>query len=704
MRFWLVISIIVAILLGTLIAIGVHIYRPDRPEPAVAATQVTAPAPEAKPTTRSTPVARIQAYSDLLRTLPGMADVAIGEEKLALDQAARIHLPYWAYVCPRRDLWIAHPDAPPLSSANDEGTRAVHVTREEVVFVHWYRTGRTYRPLPVYRDEGGRFRVFRKSAEPVKLVRTDYQWAYAVSIGDLFAVPTERGVAVVRTTGEITEEYRELSSRPGGIPAIEPTQHGFLTWIPTARGEAAKAAWFSNNAWQELPESWVQPFLHLVPFTDGSVLQIISKSPGKVTLQIAALETTPPETAEVTRLVSELADEDPAVRDGAHSQLAAMGPAAWDLLTASLGEAQGEARLRLEELIRARKEPSLGRFQLIDGDLRPVWRVRDGVIYLAGNGVRVVSGGGDEEITPAWIAIRRGRPIELLGPTLARNLAVGAVDLYCVGNEWVVSDESGGAQLFFGQELLPLTKERDIGYRRLAGIDRQTRVLLTRTDAKEDGRDFLLIDAWVADPTPLLQIWTMSAEGGEAGWSDDGWPAVQRGGAFTLKQDGWGQLKGELQTTSAAPATQPSAAGTMRQVAALADGSSIWISDVMMELQTADGRKLEQSRPAEMAGEVLGGAVIGDRLYLVHSGSAISRLRLNQAGDRPFALEAVFTENVPYTAEVGRVWADPAGRICITTPDAKLIVIFPQRKIAPSIMDLIPENELQQARPATGPE
>jgi hypothetical protein len=165
MRWWLVIIVLFALLAAAVAMIVVYSREPAPETPATKPAQPTSKPATASAVQPPAPAARIQAYSDLLHALPGMADATISEEKLPLEQAARIHLPYWAYICPRRDLWISHPDAPSISTIADDGSQAVHLSREQVCFVHWYRSGRSYKALPVIRDGPGAYLAIRKAAD-----------------------------------------------------------------------------------------------------------------------------------------------------------------------------------------------------------------------------------------------------------------------------------------------------------------------------------------------------------------------------------------------------------------------------------------------------------------------------------------------------------------------------------------------------------
>jgi hypothetical protein len=83
---------------------------------------------------------------------------------------------------------------------------------------------------------------------------------------------------------------------------------------------------------------------------------------------------------------------------------------------------------------------------------------------------------------------------------------------------------------------------------------------------------------------------------------------------------------------------------------------------------------------------------------LDHSGS-LARMRIDPAKPQPFSLDTVFAENMPSVGAVKRMWVDPAGRICLASQDSQLIIFYVEGHIPPAMLDLIPANELKQAKP-----
>jgi hypothetical protein len=408
---------------------------------------------------------------------------------------------------------------------------------------------------------------------------------------------------------------------------------------------------------------------------------------------------------EVQKLITQLSDDDSEVRVAAHAQLAAMGPSAWDVIEKAIPGLPLEARARAQQIIAARTEPRLGRFQLVDSALRAVWRLGDGgVVMLAEQGVLTMRDDPNEvPVVPAWVAIRPGMTISLLPPALTRYLSIGTMNLDAIGSDWVITDEAEGARIFFGQELQPITREVDRKYRHVVGVDNDGRILLAAVPAQAAAKaitpDYLLIDPRVADPTPMLPVWTMTVPQGETGWDKDNWPAVKRGQPWSLREDGWEGLKGEIIKSVGVAKTITQDQQTLTELASDPKGTTFFSNRAMLALRTPEGKVIRQARPAGVPNADLAGAYCGDRLYLLHPQGKLSRLKVDMRAIEPFSVDAIFSNDIPSVAEVSRMWVDPAGRICITADEDRVIIIFTGKKIPQAIRDIIPENELKQARP-----
>ncbi|MEO6435688.1 MAG: hypothetical protein ABIP55_07985, partial [Tepidisphaeraceae bacterium] len=65
----------------------------------------------------------------------------------------------------------------------------------------------------------------------------------------------------------------------------------------------------------------------------------------------------------------------------------------------------------------------------------------------------------------------------------------------------------------------------------------------------------------------------------------------------------------------------------------------------------------------------------------------------------PFVVEAIFTDRIPTSDAIARIWLDPAGRIVIAFEKNKLAVMFPTGRIPRDILTLIPAKELGNTKP-----
>lgn len=734
---WLLTILLPLVLVGTLAFVLVRIAQTPRQLPtpltSTAPSPTTSPAAAAvaKPNLAAQPT--IQSYTDLLHTLPGFAEAAPLPTHLPLNQATRIPLPFPAYLCPRGDLWISHPQAPSLASQLDTlpGNQPTHLCREQVAYICYPRSTRAVRPLPIIRESSGQYTLLRSARATVPLDRRDYHFDSAVLIDNRLVIPCDQGIATLTlptpgessTTPAFTQSYHQLTLFPSAIPSIVTTASGFLAYIPATTPDAPASSLlrYANGTFStHFPnDGFKGPFLQLVPFADGSILQLRPGDNGIIQYALAPLDTAPIDESAVREQVSRLNDEDAAIRDEAEQQLATLGPAAAPLLTRLLTSQPPEAQTRIQQLLGTATHPALGRFLICNDKLRPIWRLSDGgTVYLAEDGVLPLTSATQPPRfpEPAWVVIRPGYPISILPPALARHLAVGAVTLQAWGDDYFVADATDGIRLFFGQELLPIAPTAETTYRRLIGVDRTGRILLARPNpAPKTAPDFLLIDPYLTNPAPTLQVWTISVPEGSIGWDREGWPVVKRSQAWTLKEDHWEVLAGDLFSPKPASPATPAPAGNaappqapFTDAGALPDGTGVLLNATTLRLRRPGGQIIDQPRPESLATPDAAAIVHRDRLYLVHHDGRVARLRISPAHPHPFTIEATFTDNLPVTNHIDRLWVDPAGRLC-AIDGTQLLILFPDGKIPPAMLDLIPTAELKQshadpAARATSPE
>jgi hypothetical protein len=79
------------------------------------------------------------------------------------------------------------------------------------------------------------------------------------------------------------------------------------------------------------------------------------------------------------------------------------------------------------------------------------------------------------------------------------------------------------------------------------------------------------------------------------------------------------------------------------------------------------------------------------RLYLFNQPGRVVRIKPTPSAGEPFAIEKIFTHNVPTVEHPTRIWLDPAGRI-IMAWDNQFAIFFPGGYIPPAIAEKIVSN------------
>jgi hypothetical protein len=748
-----------ALLLGCAIALAAC----KRTKPAAPAT---APATRASAAPASKPfVAR--SYVDLVRrAYPKMAATQPLGVPLDLDDAAHFVLSDPIYLCPRGDLWLTDPAARPMGEilrlAPDEQT---HVISERVVYVHWWTDDAGHwTPRLIVRARSGRgFETLDASArKPIGDPGRAYRWDDAMSWGDRVIVPGDRGVSIFTFTPDGAENYHELigSAEDGGPPQFVLDPRGVLAWSPAddQRPGSNGAARFVDGKWQALtPDTgWPARILHLVPLLDGSVLQIALDDSGKVKLALAPLDSGNLDEKAISDLVDQLSDADPAKRDAANAQLTRYGPASWPLLEKLLPDQPPEAKSRLRQLLRNRIEPTLGGRTLVDGKMRVADRFADGgVLFYAAAGVLIERENRPPlVVSPAWISIRPGRPIEMLDPVLVKDATPQKQHFFAFGDEWLISDSVQGPRRLEGNHLEPMLDKNEVAFGKVIGVDRRGRWLFRRADgssgtapsSKLSSAQTLLLDPTFPDPTPKLPVWKLDIAKGSVGWDRQDYPVIKRGGAWVLKEEGWEPLdeaKDVMITEPVAPpVSQPVSAPATWRAAATAgrvgtvgeaggqdgagaapappilvtkDGTSYFDGRKTLRIVDRAGKQTIWNLPAAAsagagAGAGPGAAGAGSdvpvhlirtsdgRLFLFNQPGRVVRIKATPGGSEPFEVEAVFTHRIPNVDAPTRIWLDPAGRIIMAYEKTRLAILFPVGRIPQPIQLLITAKELEDAQ------
>jgi hypothetical protein len=212
----------------------------------------------------------------------------------------------------------------------------------------------------------------------------------------------------------------------------------------------------------------------------------------------------------------------------------------------------------------------------------------------------------------------------------------------------------------------------------------------------------LLIDPTILDPTPRLPIWTIRTKDGSAGWTQDNWPAIQRGGAWVLKEGGWKSIdekKEKYLTEVASPASAP--ATTQPGGPPLwidPDGTAYFGGTDALTVASPSGHRTFWPLPARASGIEPVTLIKADgKLFLFNQPGRVVRLSITPTPATPFKLDAVFTRNVP-NSQPTRIWLDPAGRLCAVA-DGNLYVMFPNGAIPRDISDKMTTAEQKANEP-----
>ena len=382
------VAVVLVLVLGIGAVAGLMAWRWGGAPPAAPATQVATGSTTSTPATRAA-AARPLDYVQVIRSAyPQFPATQPLEVPLNLGDAAHLVLTEPIYVCPRGDLWITRPDAPPATALPGKASaEQIHFVHEIVTYVHWSLDADGNPVMyPVCRRADGAYDVLHGGG--------------ASPPAGHAAVPMGQSVVVERAGDRSDRRWRErVSVRTGTKGKLPPTHHGrrprhysaqhsalstqhSVMALPDTRGVLAWAPWdngrpggrgatrFVEGRWVDLgPEQgWPERIIHLVPLLDGSVLQIIAAEDGKVRLALAALEDERIDTKRIEELVSDLSALEESKRSAARAQLGRYGPGLWPIVEKLIDEQPPGGRAALRDLLKDRIQPTLGGMTLIDGD------------------------------------------------------------------------------------------------------------------------------------------------------------------------------------------------------------------------------------------------------------------------------------------------------------------------------------------------
>lgn len=542
-----------AIFLLCLLALTPLACKRETPAPATAPTTAPATAPATKP-------APTTSYVEVIRQshpkVPATQPLGVPVD---LPDAGRYVLSEPVYLDARGDLWITHPNAPPLlETLKSADKEQVHIAPERIAFVQWAvdENGKWF-PRVVVRDEANNLTwidnatAYEGPTTRPAVAGRGYRWDDVIYYGDdRLVIPTDRGVSIVTFTPEFSETYHEINKDAGANPPVVLPDPGgliaFSPWTGDKPGDkpGGDGAWrYADGKWTPLgaEQHWPAKLVHVVPLLDGSVMQLYRDEPsGPVKLALGPLGTTAVDENAVMALVEQLSDDDPDRRNKAFNELMRYGPPTWPLLDRVREDQPPEARVRLEQILANRITPTLGGRKAVDGVMQLANRFVDGgVLFFLPAGI--VTPPPDElqppTLTkPAWISFRPGRSVELLEPVLVKDAEPKTHRIYAFGDEWVVSDAKAGAQRLLGNHLEPIAGKEESSFGFVVGTDRRGRWLLRKS---ADGTETLIVDPTLPDMTPKLPVWVLNVPQGLVGWDEQDYGAMKSGDAWALHEHGW---------------------------------------------------------------------------------------------------------------------------------------------------------------------
>lgn len=731
------------------------VYKRHDKHPLPQKSLATAPAtqPATQPIIVAEPPPRT--YWELIhREFPKLATTQPIDQTLNMRDWGHFLISHPVHVDRRGVLWITRPDAEDTQTVlTGAPTRQVNLTRERVVFAHWfYSEGGDWVIMLVTPAARGGFEIVGTKSRQTIGRGDDYDWSRAFSIPaeHKIVVPRPGRVSVFTTEQNISETVSPMLA-DGETVQIQMDSRGFLAWVPPEEGHAGSkgVVRFVDGNWVTLgPEQgWPARILHLIPLDDGTVLQIIAEDGGKVRLAYAALDAKQIDEERVTRLIIDLSDPDAQKREKAFAELTKFGPGLWPIAEKMMDTALPDAQERLKSLLKSKLTPLLGGMQLAEGKFRVASRLSDGgVLFFAENGVLLPRGDLDPLVVrPAWIVARPGFAVQLLDQEITQSVDVARAQLTASGNEWIITDAAMGPQRLFAGGLVPLLRKGERQFSEFVGIDargryvfrepsKMERTLATTTPATGPATrptsapsvqladsPSLIVDPNLPDPLPRLPVWHIVVKQGSVGWTADGWPVMKSGGAWALATRDWRALDDKTEKMLAAPedvppppefklelpATVPSTNPAMRPttspafVAAgekplLHDSDGNWYFDGKTSLKVISktGKVTIWPLPGAAAGEADPWLIrtAEGLLFLFNQPGRLLRIRPMPNAPEPFELEATFSRNIPNQPPT-RMWLDPAGRIVIAYGGNELAILFPLGFIPPATDRIIPAGE-----------
>jgi hypothetical protein len=122
-------------------------------------------------------------------------------------------------------------------------------------------------------------------------------------------------------------------------------------------------------------------------------------------------------------------------------------------------------------------------------------------------------------------------------------------------------------------------------------------------------------------------------------------------------------------------------------------GNRYYDGQTTLTIQDAAGHQRIWTLPLDCAGTGEERAWLAPdnngHLFLFNDPAKIVRLSPTPDEAQPFAVEAIFKQNIPPFREIRRIWLDPDGRIVVAYAQWRLAIIFPSGQLSPQIANRV---------------
>lgn len=586
-----------------------------------------------------------------------------------LEDAARIVIRHPVYLDIFGRLWITHPRGTPVADLLTKPLAArTFVVRERVLHVSVSLDGET--AVFVESDPARVFRIAKGKREGLA-IPAGVRWEDATRFGQAdVIVPCDEGAVRFAADSEAPELISLDLPKGANRPRLLSTGDRFVVWAPFENEQPGSSVAYLVDAKGKRALSKANGFfdqpIQFVILADGSILGVGRTDEG-VELKLKSLDKPPARTPEqiesLRQLARDLANPDPLIREKTQSEIEALGPAIYPELEAMRPRLPVEAQVRIEIILGQRFAPTLASLKPLPGPVHTVARFPDGgcVLLLTGGG-SIADDGIGKTVIPAWIAIRPGNYIERLPDRMTEGFVPNRYQFFAFASEWVIFDPVLGLRRWIGSEFVTLLDKPLRHFDTFVGIDQQRRWIVRSTS--QPGQT-LIIDPSLPDTTPKLPVWMIEAPDG-AGWTQSGWPAMNRGNSVLLLDERrWRVMDPKTDTFDR---TAPKLLTT---IATATDGSKL---ELINNRVTRNGSTIIDDARGAMSI-----FYADNRLFLVGEGVVH---RFNLTGK----IEATFDKNLLKNPK--RVWIDPAGRL-VLAGDATLWIAFPTGRVPNAIKTMM---------------